>query len=129
VRQLLQLTNVPSKRPYSHWRRAGDFIIISGQLGVLPDHETTTFAEGGTTAELRQALINATTVLAEAGATLADVVKGSLFVLNMQDWAACNEVWLENFRDPLPTRTAIAVAELPLGAKAEVELWAYLPES
>ena len=117
------------KRPYSPWRRAGDFVIISGQLGVLADKETTTFVEGGTAAELRQALANAANVLAEAGATLADVVKASLFVLNMQDWAACNEVWLETFSDPLPTRTAIAVAELPLGAKAEVELWAYAPES
>src|ERR1700732_151537 len=111
------------KRPYSLWRRAGDFVIISGQLGVLPEKETTTFAEGGTAAELRQALANAKTVLADAGVTLGDVVKASLFVLNMQDWAACNEVWLETFSDPLPTRTAIAVAELPLGAKAEVELW------
>jgi 2-iminobutanoate/2-iminopropanoate deaminase len=111
------------------WRRAGDFIVISGQLGVLPDRETTTFVEGGTANELRQALANATTVLAESGATLGDVVKASLFVLDMGDFAACNEVWLENFSDPLPTRTAVAVAELPLGAKAEVELWAYKPES
>lgn len=116
------------KRPYSTWRRAGDFVIISGQLGVLPEKETTTFVEGGTAAELRQALANATNVLAEAGATLSDVVKASLFVLDMGDFAACNEVWLENFSDPLPTRTAIAVAQLPLGAKAEVELWAYKPE-
>ncbi|MHB8378565.1 MAG: RidA family protein [Acidimicrobiales bacterium] len=116
------------KRPYSHWRRAGDFVIISGQLGVLPDHETTTFAAGGAAGELRQALTNAKTVFAEAGVTLADVVKGSLFVLNMDEWAACNEVWLEHFGDPLPTRTAVAVAQLPLGAKAEVELWAYAPE-
>lgn len=116
------------KRPYSPWRRAGDFVIISGQLGVLPDRETTTFAEGGTAGELRQALANAKTVLAEAGATLHDVVKASLFVLNMKDFAACNEVWLETFSDPLPTRSAVAVAQLPLGAQAEVELWAYAPE-
>ena len=116
------------KRPYSPWRRAGDFVIISGQLGVLPDHETTTFVEGGTAAELRQALANAKTVLGEAGATLHDVVKASLFVLDMSDFAACNEVWLETFSDPLPTRTAVAVAQLPLGAKTEVELWAYAPE-
>jgi 2-iminobutanoate/2-iminopropanoate deaminase len=119
---------VSYQRPYSPWRRAGDFVIISGQLGVLPDQETTTFAEGGTAAELRQALANAKNVLAEAGATLRDVVKASLFVLDMGAFAACNEVWLEVFSDPLPTRTAVAVAQLPLGAKAEVELWAYAPE-
>ena len=128
MRQLLQLTPVNPKRPYSLWRRAGDFVIISGQLGVLPDHETTTFVDGGAAAQLRQALANAKTVLADAGLTLTHVVKASLFLLNMDEWAACNEVWLENFSDPLPTRTAVAVAQLPLGAKAEVELWAYAPE-
>jgi 2-iminobutanoate/2-iminopropanoate deaminase len=119
---------VSPQRPYSLWRRAGDFVILSGQLGVLPDRETMTFVEGGTAAELRQALENATRVLAEAGATLGDVVKASLFVLDMKDFAACNEVWLDFFNDPLPTRTAVAVAQLPLGAQAEVELWAYAPE-
>ncbi len=104
-------------------------MVISGQLGVLPDRGTTTFADGGTVGELRQALTNASTVLAEAGATLGDVVKASLFVLDMSDFAGCNEVWLEHFHDPLPTRTAIAVAQLPYGANAEVELWAYKPES
>jgi 2-iminobutanoate/2-iminopropanoate deaminase len=116
------------QRPYSHWRRAGDFVIISGQLGVLPDKETTTFVEGGAAAELRQALANAKIVLAEGGATLSDVVKTTLFLMDMKDFASCNEVWLETFSDPLPTRSAVAVAELPLGAKAEVELWAYAPE-
>jgi len=117
-----------AQRPYSHWRRAGDFVIISGQLGVLPDHATTTFAEGGTAGELRQALKNAEAALEGAGAALADVVKASLFVTDMADFAACNEVWLGVFSDPLPTRTAVAVAALPYGARAEVELWAYAPE-
>jgi len=119
---------VSPQRPYSTWRRAGDFVIISGQLGVLPHKETTTFVEGGTADQLRQALVNAASVLNEAGVSLSDVVKASLFVLDMSDFASCNEVWLENFSDPLPTRTAIGVAQLPYGAKAEVELWAYAPE-
>ena len=63
------------QRPYSHWRRAGDFVILSGQLGVLPD---TTFVEGGTANELRQALANAKGHLEEAGASLGDVVKACL---------------------------------------------------
>ena len=114
------------QRPYSHWRRAGDFVILSGQLGVLPD---TTFVEGGTANELRQALANAKGHLEEAGASLGDVVKATLFLLDINDFVACNEVWLETFSDPLPTRSAFAVAQLPLGAKAEVELWAYAPEN
>ena len=116
------------QRPYSPWRRAGDFVIISGQLGVLPDKETTTFVDDTTAGQLRQALANAATVLGDAGVSLSDVVKTSLFVLDMSDFVSCNEVWLETFRDPLPTRTAISVAQLPYGAKAEVELWAFKPE-
>ena len=116
------------RRPYSHWRRAGEFVIISGQLGVVPDAPPATFVEGGAAAELRQALANAKLVLEEGGATLGDVVKATLFLLDMMDFDACNEVWLDTFSDPLPTRSCVAVAQLPLGARAEVELWAYAPE-
>jgi 2-iminobutanoate/2-iminopropanoate deaminase len=114
-------------RFYSPWRRAGDFIIVSGQLGLVP--ETGELIDGGTAAELRQALVNATTVLAEAGATLADVVKATIFIEDMDDFAACNEVWLAAFSEPLPTRSTVAVADLPRNAKAEAEFWAYLPET
>jgi len=75
---------VSPQRPYSPWRRAGDFVILSGQLGVLPDQETMTFVEGGSAAQVRQALENAKRLLGEAGATLGDVVKASLFVLDME---------------------------------------------
>jgi 2-iminobutanoate/2-iminopropanoate deaminase len=104
-------------------------VVVSGQLGVEPGRESPTFVDGGTADQLRQALTNAAAVLAEAGASLADVVKATLFVLDMGDFASCNEVWLESFSDPLPTRTAVAVAQLPYGALAEVELWAYAPEA
>ena len=111
--------------PYTPWRRAGDFVILSGQLGVSSD---STLAEGAP-AQLRQALINARTLLGEAGATFDQVVKATLFLVSMDDFAACNEVWVEAFDPPRPTRSAIAVAQLPLGARAEVELWAYSPEA
>ncbi len=115
-------------RPYSPWRRAGDFVIVSGQLGTLPGHETLTFAEGGAPGQLRQALANASVLLKEASSSLADVVKATMFVMEMADFAALNEVWLEVFSEPLPTRSAFAVAELPYGARVEVEFWAYSPE-
>jgi 2-iminobutanoate/2-iminopropanoate deaminase len=118
---------VYTPRFYSPWRRAGDFVIVSGQLGLLPD--TGELIEGGAAAELRQALVNATAVLAEAGATLSDVVKATIFILDMNEFSACNEVWLDAFSEPLPTRSTVAVAELPRGAKAEAEFWAYKPES
>ena len=68
----------------------------------------------GAADQLRQALVNARKVLAEGGATFGQVVKA-------------NEVWVEAFEAPRPTRSAVAVAQLPLGARAEVELWAYAP--
>ena len=114
------------QRPYSTWRRAGDLVVISGQLGVVPG-EPTTFVPGGAADQLRQALANAASVLAEAGAELRHVVKATLFVVDMADFAELNAVWLEHFSDPLPTRSAVAVAALPFGALAEVELWAHAP--
>ncbi len=109
--------------PYSHWRRAGDLVVISGQLGVVAG----TMVEGGAPEQLRQALVNARAVLAEAGATFDQVIKATLFLTTMDVFAACNEVWVEAFEPPRPTRSAVAVAQLPLGALAEVELWAYAP--
>jgi len=113
--------------PYSHWRRAGDLVVISGQLGVVAGDQGPTFVEGGAAAQLRQALANARRVLGEAGATFDQVVKATLFLVDMRDFASCNEVWVEEFEVPRPTRSAVAVAQLPLGALAEVELWAHAP--
>ncbi len=115
--------------PYSHWRRAGDLVVISGQLGVVSNSGTPTLVEGTAADQLRQALANAREVFADAGATFDQVVKATLFLVDMGDFVACNEVWADEFSAPRPTRSAVAVAQLPLGARAEVELWAYAPES
>jgi len=101
--------------PYSPWRRAGDLVVISGQLGLLPAQDSPTMVDGGAADQLRQALVNARAVLDEAGATFAQVVKATLFLVNMDDFASCNEVWVEAFEAPRPTRSAVAVAALPLG--------------
>lgn len=113
--------------PYSPWRRAGEFIILSGQLGLVPGESTPTLATGGAAAELAQGLENAKALLAEAGATFDDVVKATLYLIDMADFAAVNEVWVGSFAPPRPTRSTVAVAQLPLGARAEVELWAIAP--
>lgn len=115
--------------PYSAWRRAGDFVILSGQLGLVTTEGVQSMVPGAAADQLRQALANARQVLAGAGATFDQVVKGTLFLTDMADFAACNEVWVEAFDAPRPTRSAVAVAQLPLGALAEVELWAYAPTS
>jgi 2-iminobutanoate/2-iminopropanoate deaminase len=83
--------------------------------------------EGGTVAELRQVLDNVAAVLAVEGATLSDVVKTTVFLLEMSEFGAMNEVWVEYFTENRPTRSAVAVAALPIGARIEVEAWAYAP--
>jgi 2-iminobutanoate/2-iminopropanoate deaminase len=118
----------PAVGPYSPVRRVGDWVIASGQVGVATDASgRTALVEGGTVAQLHQALQNAAEVLAIEGATLADVVKTTLFLVDMDEFAAVNEVWVEYFTDNRPTRSAVAVAALPIGARVEVEAWAYAP--
>jgi 2-iminobutanoate/2-iminopropanoate deaminase len=115
--------------PYSPVLRAGDWVVSSGQLGSVPGPDgAPTLVDGGTTAQLRQALANLTSVLGSEGATLSDVVKTTLFLVDMADFVAVNEVWVEVFGEHRPTRSAIAVAALPLGARVEVEAWAFAPQ-
>jgi len=116
--------------PYSPARRAGDFVILSGQLGTVPGAETPTLVEGGAAEQLRQALANAESLLKENGATMQQVVKGTLFLMDLADFAACNDVWMAAFDAPRPTRSTIQIAGIPMaGARAEVELWAFAPLS
>jgi 2-iminobutanoate/2-iminopropanoate deaminase len=118
----------PAVGPYTPVRRAGAWVINSGQVGMATDEEgRAALVPGGTLPELRQALHNVAEVLATEGATLADVVKTTLYLIDMGEFAAVNEVWVESFTENRPTRSAVAVAALPVGARAEVEAWAYVP--
>ncbi len=118
----------PPIGPYRPVLRAGDWVITSGQLGAAPGPDgTPVVVPGGTVAELRRALENVVAVLATEGATLDDVVKTTLFLVDMADFADVNAVWIETFGRHRPTRSAVAVAALPLGARVEVEAWAYAP--
>ena len=118
----------PEVGPYSPVRRVSDWVITSGQVGIATDEQgKAALVPGGTVPQLRQALQNVAEVLAIEGATLADVVKTTLYLVDMSDFAAVNEVWVEYFSDNRPTRSAVAVAALPIGAHVEVEAWAYAP--
>jgi 2-iminobutanoate/2-iminopropanoate deaminase len=118
----------PAAGPYAPVRRAGDWVISSGQVGLVTGSDgAASLAEGGTVGQLHQALANLTQVLAAEGATLADVVKTTLFLVDMSEFGALNEVWVEYFTEDRPTRSAVAVAALPIGARVEVEAWAYVP--
>jgi 2-iminobutanoate/2-iminopropanoate deaminase len=107
--------------PYSPVARAGAWLVVSGQVGVKDGSLVT----GGMRAELRQALANLRSLLESEGASLDDVVKTTVYLRHIDDYAAMNEVYIEAFGDHRPARAALAVAGLPLGALVEVEAWAF----
>jgi 2-iminobutanoate/2-iminopropanoate deaminase len=110
--------------PYSPGARAGEFIYVSGQVPVDP--VTNQIVSGDVKAETRQVLSNIQRILEGAGATMADVVKCSVFLTDIRDFAAMNEVYTEFFGDIKPARSTIGVAALPLsGAKVEIDAIAY----
>ncbi|WP_420639486.1 RidA family protein [Candidatus Poriferisocius sp.] len=107
--------------PYAPIVRAGGFLICSGQIGIADG----ALVPGGVIAQFRQAMANAEAVLATEGATLADVVKATVFLVHMDDFGAMNEAYVETFGGHRPARSAVGVAALPLGALVEIELWAH----
>lgn len=108
--------------PYTPIVRAGEWLVVSGQVGLADGK----LVPGGVADELRQAIANLETQLATEGATLADVVKTTVFLRHMSDYAAMNDTYVEAFGDHRPARSAIGVAELPIGALVEVEAWAWV---
>src|SRR5215831_2951428 len=114
---------VPDGLPFSHLVRAGDAIYVSGQVGLDP--ASGTLREGDVTAQAEQAFANLRTVLAAAGKDLSHVVKVTVFLADMADYAAMNAVYARQFDAPYPARTAVAVAALPLGARIEIECVAH----
>jgi len=114
-----------SAGPYSPAVRAGDWLALAGQVGIDPS--TGSLADGGVADQTRQALANVAAVLGDCGATLADVAKTTVFLVDMGDFPVMNEVYADAFAGHRPARSTIAVAALPLGARVEVEVWAYVP--
>ena len=108
--------------PYSPIVRAGEFLIVSGQTGtkdgVLVD---------GLEAQVRTAMAGLDALLTTHGARLRDVVKTTVFLTDMGDFAAMNSIYAEIFGETRPARSTVAVAGLPLGACFEIEAWAHRP--
>ena len=105
--------------PYSQAIRVGDAIYTSGQLGLTP--ESGEFPSQDTAEQAYQALENLSQVLAQAGASMADVVKTTVFLVDMADFAAVNAVDATFFTGVCPARSAVQVAALPKGGKVEIE--------
>lgn len=105
--------------PYSQAIEANGTVYVSGQLPIIP--ATGEFAEGGIQAEARQSLTNIKNILAEAGLGMQNVVKVTVLLADISNFAAVNEVYAEFFDAPFPARSAFAVAALPKGANIEIE--------
>ena len=106
--------------PYSQAIDSGaGLVFVSGQLPIIP--ATGAFPEGGIREQARQSLTNAGSILEAAGLSLQNVVKTTVFLADMADFAAMNEVYAEFFAAPYPARSAVAVKTLPKGALVEID--------
>lgn len=111
--------------PFSEAVRAGDFLYLSGMIGFDP--ATDKVVPGGIKAESRRALTLIQDALKRNGASLADVVKCTVFLADIAEWPVFNEVYVEFFKKPFPARSALATSGLARNARVEVECFAYQP--
>ena len=106
--------------PYAQGIVAGGFLFTAGQVGLDP--ATMKLVEGDVAAQTRRVFDNLEAVLAGAGATLSDVVRAGVFLVDMGDFAKMNEVFAARFGTHRPARSTVAVAALPAGARVEIDL-------
>ena len=106
--------------PYSQAAIVGDLVFTAGQVALDPT--TGTVIEGGIEAQTARVLENLAAVLTAAGSSLSQVVKTTVFLTDMADFPAMNQVYAEEFGDHKPARATVAVAGLPLGVRVEIEV-------
>ena len=121
MKKILSTPNAPAAiGPYSQGIDCGTFVVTSGQIPIDP--ATGAFAEGGIKEQTRQSLLNVQAILKEAGTSMEKVIKTTVFMADMNDFAAMNTVYAEFFTEPFPARSAVAVKTLPKGALVEIEV-------
>ena len=120
MRQAISPADAPAPGgPYSHAVRVGDLVFAAGQIGTDP---ATGELDGATAAQqARRALANLATILESADSGLDRLVKVTVFLVDIADWTSVNEVYAELVPEPFPARSALAVRELPKGARVEIE--------
>jgi 2-iminobutanoate/2-iminopropanoate deaminase len=106
--------------PYSPAVRAGHLLFVSGQVALDP--ATGQMVEGGIAAQTRRVLENIGALLAAGGRSFADVVRTTIFLADMNDFSAVNEIYGEYFREPYPARATVQVARLPKDARVEIDV-------
>jgi len=119
TRSTVTSPNAAAVGPYSHGVWAGDLLFLSGQTPQGPDGK---LVEGSIQDQTRQCLSNLAAVLGAGGLTFDHVVKVNVFLVDMADFAAMNEVYRATFAAPYPARSTVGVAALPMGARVEIEL-------
>lgn len=121
MKKVISTTEAPSAiGPYSQAIQVGNLIYTSGQLPINP--ATGCFPEGGIKAQTRQSLLNVQAILEDAGLSMDNVVKTTVFMADMNDFAEMNSVYAEFFTSPYPARSAVAVKALPKNALVEIEV-------
>lgn len=113
--------------PYSQAIEANGMIFASGQIPIDP--ATGQFVEGSIQEQTRQALTNARNILQAAGTDMENVIKTTVYLSDIQNFAAMNEVYAQFFTEPFPARSAVAVKDLPKGALVEIEVLAIKPDN
>ena len=111
-----------SQLPFSEAVRVGHILYLSGQIGIDP--ATSKLAEGGIAAETRQTLENIKASLEKHGSSMAEVVKCTVYLADINEWAAMNKVYITYFSTKLPARSALGTSGLALGARTEIECMA-----
>ena len=111
--------------PYSQAIAAGGMLYVSGQIPLDP--VSGALLEGDTAAQARLVLSNLEAILKAGGCTFADVVRSTIFLIDLGDFAAVNAVYSEKFTAPFPARVTIQVAALPRGSKVEIDAIALIP--
>ena len=123
--QVIHTENAPAAiGPYSQEVKAGNLLFLSGQVPFVP--ETMEIVEGDVKAQTAQSLKNLQAILKEAGADFSNVVKTTVFIKDMNEFAQINEVYAEYFGENKPARACVEVARLPKDVKVEIELIAVL---
>ena len=119
--KVISTTKAPAAiGPYSQAIKVGNLVYTSGQIPINPT--TGNFVEGGIKEQTRQSLTNVKAILEEAGLTMSNVLKTTVFMADMNDFADMNAVYAEFFAEPYPARSAVAVKTLPKGALVEIEV-------
>lgn len=121
MKKVIATTNAPAAiGPYSQAIQVGNMLFASGQLGIDP--ATGNFVEGAVKEQTAQAFENVKAILAEAGLDISDVVKTTVFLADMGDFGAMNEVYASQFEGAFPARSAVAVKTLPKNGLVEIEV-------